>query len=161
MNKQFAERLRDAARAPLPEGAFLRRDRGDALFVSDAPRRCPQADWAVRFTRAGFRCEISDGLARLSPGAAWAARLEAAYPEPPDFFCASLKRFAGMPPDGEALRLFALGARVLDGGDGFSSFDRRLRQRAAEALRAQSPSIGGGLYACALTRYLICEKEEA
>ena len=29
--------------ALLPEGALLRRDRGDALFITDAPRREPEA----------------------------------------------------------------------------------------------------------------------
>ena len=33
----FAAELRRAAQQLLPPGAFLRRDRGEALYVSDAP----------------------------------------------------------------------------------------------------------------------------
>lgn len=156
----FAARVRKAAVGLLPEGAFLRRDRGDGLFISDAPRREPNADWRAQFAEAGFVCEFADGLARLTPGADWLSRLEAETPEPPDFLCASLMRFANLPPGDEALKLFALGLRALDGGDPAeaAAFDRRLRQRAAVALRDGSKKNGGGLYACALIHTFIEEE---
>lgn len=149
----FAERLREAAAAVLPDGAFLKRDRADALFVTDAPRRRPDANWAERFAAAGFVCEIADGLARLTPGQRWLDALEARCPEPPDMFCASLARFAGREADPAALRLFAMGLRLLDGGRGGDLWEKQLRQRAAQCLRAGEG--GGGLYACALLRAII------
>ena len=101
----------------------------------------------------------------LTPGAAWLSRLEAEYPQPPDFFSATLVRFAGLDPDDEELVLFARGVRALEGEA--NDFERRLRQRAAAALRAATAlrhgndmtDVGGGLYACALIRYLIEEEK--
>ena len=152
--------LRRAAAAKLPDRAFLRRDRGEALFVTNAPRLCPDADWPAVLSAVGFDTALSGGLLRLWPGACWLTRLEAAWPDPPDAFCASLRRFRGCAPEPESLRLFALGARCLDGGDGATRFDRLLRQRAAVCLRLNAtnphePPLGGGLYACALLDYAL------
>ena len=152
--------LRAAASAALPEGAFLRRDRGDALFVTDAPRLCPEGDWPAALAGAGFACARSGGLLRLVPDARWLMRLEADQPEPPDDLCASLRRFRGIEPEAESLRLFALGAKCLDGGADAARFDRLLRQRTAVCLRLnamnpEKPPCGGGLYACALLDYAL------
>ena len=155
MSSPLSFALREAAAAALPPGAFLRRDRGDALFVTDAPRLRPEADWPRLFSGAGFACVVENGLALLAPDAGWLDRLEGSRPEPPDALCASLLRFRGLAPEAESLRLFALGARALDGGEDGARFDRLLRQRAAACLRLNrmdhdhSPR-GGGLYACAL-----------
>lgn len=152
----LAARLRQAARERLPEGAFLRRDRGAALFATDAPRCQPDGGWVASLAEAGFVCAIDGGLARLTPGASWLSRLEAAHPAPPDFLCETMLRFAGRPSDARALALFALGARALDGGDPIeaAAFDRGLRRHAAAALR-ENNQYGGGLYACALLKHLI------
>ena len=156
----FSARLRRAATELLSEGAFLHRDRDGALYVTDAPRREPKADWPRRFAGAGFACRAEKGLVALTPGAAWLLRLEAEYPQPPDFFSASLIRFAGLCADDEGLALFACGVRALEGEA--NDFERRLRQRAAVALRSGSDrmTIGGGLYACALIRFLIEEEKK-
>ena len=151
----LARTLRTAAAAALPEGAFLRRDRGDALFVTDAPRFSAETDWAARLFEAGFYCTDNGGLLRLWPAEIWLTRLEAACPDPPDALSQALLRFRGHSADGESLKLFALGLRCLDGGDGAARFDRQLRQRAAACLRLNAmnpsePNRGGGLYACAL-----------
>ena len=122
--------LRAAAASLLPEGAFLRRDRGDALFVTDAPRRGTLPDGP----KVGFLCETDNGLARLTPGPEWLERLEARHPDPPDPLCASLRHFHG-PPDAEILRLFAAGAKLLDGAPNDPTYTRRVRQAAAVALR--------------------------
>lgn len=155
-----ARELRGAARSVLPAGAFLRRDRGCALFVSDAPRLCPPAQLAEALADAGFVHEIGDGLVRLWPGPDWLTGFEARFPEPPDAFCASLVRFRGLRAEPESLELFALAARIME-GEPNGGFERRLRQRAAECLRMNAmnrTSIhGGGLYACALGRHLIKE----
>ena len=153
MSSDLCRALRDAAEAPLPPGAFLRRDRGDALFVTDAARRDPGTDWPERFSRAGFVCRGREQLIFLTPAHTWIARLEDEYPDPPDHFCATLSRFRGLEADGESLTLFALGAKALDGGESLERYDRLLRQRAAVCLRAKDG--GGGLYGCAVVRYLI------
>ena len=164
MRSLLAAELRAAATAPLPERAFLRRDRGDALFVTDAPLHDPRADWAAAFAPYGLDCREENGLLRLSPGASRLIRLEAGFPNPPDALCASLRRFAGLPPQGESLRLFALGARVLDGAaEEAPRFERLLRQRAALCLREPRNPLdgshsGGGLYACALLTHAIKEE---
>lgn len=151
----LAQMLRTAAAAALPEGAFLRRDRDDALFVTDAPRFSARTDWAGPLSEAGFYCAVSGGLLRLWPAEIWLSRLEASRPDPPNDLCRSLFRFRGRSPDGESLKLYALGMRCLDGGDGAARFDWKLRQRAAACLRLnamnpEEPTCGGGLYACAL-----------
>ena len=156
--------LRQAAASALPEGAFLRRDRSDALFITNAPRLEPDGDWTRALTAAGFRCEAQGGLIRLWPGAAWLSHLEAEYPEPPDALCEGLLRFAGLAPEGESLLLFARGARALEAGSGGAAFDRALRQRAAACLRLNraepdKPIRGGGLYACALLNHIIIKED--
>lgn len=163
MRSPLARALRDAAASALPPGAFLKRDRGDGLFVTDAAALRPETDWAAALNRAGFDCAATGGLLRLWPGALWLTRLDQAHPQPPDGLSQSLFRFAGHMPDGESLALFALGARALDGGDGAERFDRLLRRRAAECLRLNQtaptePLRGGGLYACALLDHIIKEE---
>ena len=133
--------LRAAAAAALPPGAFLRRDRGDALFITDAPRIDPRADLTAALAEAGFTCAGADGLLRLWPAESWLTQVEAATPDPPDDLCRSLIRFRGMSPDGASLRLFALGLRCLDGGEGAARFDRLLRQRAAQCLRERRATL--------------------
>ena len=147
--------LRAAATAVLPEGAFLRRDRGGALFITDAPRIQPHTDWSIPLAGAGFDCAGDEGVLRLWPAEGWLTRLEAAHPDPTGDLCKSLLHFRGRTPDGESLRLFALGVRCLEAGEGAARYDRQLRQRAAVCLRLNAmnpldPPCGGGLYACAL-----------
>ena len=147
----LAAALRSAARGALPESAFLRRDRGDGLFVTDAPRRCPDFDWASSLARAGFEGRpLPGGLLALRPGPAWLAALAAEHPEPPDFLCASLKRF-DRPAEPESLALFAGIAKALEADDGLAVCEKALRQRAAVCLRTGG---GNGLYACALAARL-------
>ena len=142
----LADALRAAARDALPRGAFLRMDRGDGLFVTDAPLRAPGSDWEAALARGGFQIRRRGGLAVLRPGPGWMAAFAKAHPHPPDFLCASLQRFDG-PPEEESLALFALGLRARGDARAAADFDKRLRQRAAVCLRAGG---GGGLYACAL-----------
>ena len=151
----FAHTLRRAAEALLPPGAFLRRDRGAALYVTDAPRMAVPGGAAADWAAAGFLHGERGGLMVLTPSEKWLRRLEETFVEPPDFLCASFRRFAGR-PDMEALRLFARGVKALDGGADDPRYARLLRQRAAVCLREHLP--GGGLYACALVNHMI-EKE--
>lgn len=159
MNNAFALRLRNAAVNILPTGSFLRRDRKDALFITDAVRIMPLVNWAERLADAGFRVQEADGLLRLWPDATWLRAIAVDFPDPPDFFTASFYRFDTLAPDEESFQLFALGMRILDGDrDLISIYERRLCQCAAVHLRTGG---GGGLYACALLSYLIKRSENA
>lgn len=139
--------MRAALRALLPPRAFLKRDRGDALLVTNAPAFDP-----ALAALPGFILFRRGALIFLLPDASWTARCERRAPEPPDDLSASLLRFRGQTPDLENLKLFARGAKLLDAGAAATgaeadAYDRALRQRAACALRG---GCGGGLYACAL-----------
>jgi hypothetical protein len=131
--------LRARVRAAIPPAAFLRRDRGDALYVTDAPRHGFSGEIP------GLRAAISSGLMRLyvTPG------LLDAWDFPPDALALSLVRFRSLPPAESALCLFAEGLKCLEDPNpaAIRAYDKRLRQAAAVALRAGG---GGGLYACAL-----------
>jgi len=148
-------RMREMLRAALPEKAFLRRDRGDGLFISNAPA----------FDRElaaipGFILEEAGSLIRILPDAAWIQRLEEKI-EPADHLCESLVRFRGVPSDEANIRLFSMGLKLLDMGasvpdNEILAFDRALRQRAALALRG---GCGGALYAAAIVNYEIHKGE--
>ena len=147
--------MRARARAALPPRAFLRRDRGDALFVTNAPAFDP----ALREV-PGFIAERRGGLLFLLPDASWLRRWERRFPEPPDDLCAKLERFRGEAIDRENLLLFARGAKLLDGGavsEDVAAYDRAVRQRAALALRG---GRGGGLYAAALLNHQLMGRNE-
>ncbi|MBR4537349.1 MAG: hypothetical protein IKO52_00730 [Clostridia bacterium] len=57
---------RQTLRPLIPKG-FLRRDQGDGLFVSDYPRYGDAEIASAHIEKAGFRVEILDGLARITP----------------------------------------------------------------------------------------------
>lgn len=137
--------MRDALRTALPERAFLRRDRGDALFISNAP-----TFGSGTIEIPGFILEESAGMLHILPDESWIVRCEQTCA--PDFLSRSLARFRGEAPDRDNLVLFARGVKLLDAAGSASAteinaFDRCLRQRAALALRG---GCGGGLYAAAL-----------
>ena len=136
MNSPLIHALRQAA-CPLPARAFLRRDRGGALYVTNAPRVAPEVDWPGTFAARGFLCRSAEGLIALTPSPVWLERLERAHPGPVQGLPASLAHTLGLPTEAENLALFALGARALDGECRADAvrFDRLLRQRAAVCLR--------------------------
>lgn len=144
-------RMREALRNSLPEKAFLKRDRGDALFVTNAPIFNPSIT-----SIPGFILVHAGKLLHLLPDDGWIAALEQA--EAPDQLAASLARFRGMKPDMENLGLFAQGLKLLDMASAIpeseaAAFDIALRQRAALALRGAAS--GGGLYAAAILNHEI------
>lgn len=146
--------MRRRLRAALPERAFLRRDRGEALFISNAPAMGFQGS-AIE----GFELRIEGKLMRILPDEGWLRRAEDA--PPPDFFAESLLRFRGQEIGRGALLLFAQGLKLLDGDvcapeSEISAFDRALRQRAALALRGGCG--GGGLYALAILNHQISDQ---
>lgn len=126
------------ARACLPEGAYLKRDRSDALLITNVD------------------CEV-EGFMRIPRG-----NLTALQPTPERILCyeqnppagafsASLIRFRGQTADEKNVLLFARGVKLFGSGtpSELSAFDRAVRQTAAAALRTGS---GGGVYALALLR---------
>ena len=124
-------------RERIPENRFLKRDRRDALFVTDYDG---EIDGFVQ-TRRG-------ALTALTPDETLLLRYET---KPVGAFSASLERFRGRPASVEILRLFAQGVKLTGGcTDGeLSAFDKSARQSAAKALRT---GIGGGVFALAILR---------
>ena len=144
------ERLRGELRPLLPERAFLKRDRGDALLISNAP-----AFGCTPERLPGCIVENRGMLLCILPDAQWIAEYEAAIPEPPDHLSRTLLRFRGVEADLDNLRLFAWCAKLMDAQPSpgeIEACDRALRNRAALALRG---GCGGGLYACACVRALL------
>ena len=140
--------MREAILPHLPPKAFLKRDRGEGLLVTNASVFDPDLN-----NIPGFILESQGSILLILPDGSWLVRLEQQFPEPPDHFSRTLLRFRGMQPDRDSLRIFVQGAKLLD--DGYipspaeiTAFGRALRQRCAEALRGSA--CGGGLYACAL-----------
>ena len=129
--------LREYVRGALPEGASLRRDRGDALYITDAPR----LGWTGSLS--GFSVEICGPLARISPLAETMARCDYA----PDRLARELSGMKGA--SAEALMLFIECIKCAEAPDRgtYERCDRKLRQTAAKALRTGG---GEGLYYCAL-----------
>lgn len=140
--------MREAIQPCLPPKAFLKRDRGEGLLVTNAPVFDPDF-----IEIPGFTLERQGSLLRILPDAGWFLKLEEGCPEPPDFFSKTLLRFSGLLPDQQNLLLCVQGLKLLDPGStptpaDISAYDRTLRQRCAEALRGGAS--GGGLYSAAL-----------
>ena len=144
------DKLRAELKPLLPERAFLKRDRGDALLITNAP-----ALGCAPEVLPGCIVETCGTLLRILPDADWVAAYEARIPEPPDHLSRTLLRFRGIEADMDNLHLFARIAKLLDAQPSpgeIEACDRALRNRAALALRG---SCGGGLYACACVRALL------
>lgn len=140
-------RMREELREALPPRAFLRRDRGEYLFVSNAPGFAGE-----RPALPGFIWELRGPLLAILPDGSWARELEKDG-DAPDQLSGSLMRFRGGEIDRAGLGLLAQGWKLADAAssvniDGILAYDRALRRRAALALRGACD--GGGLYAGAL-----------
>ena len=144
------ELLRAELKPLLPPRAFLKRDRGDALLITNAP--------ALGFapeSLPGCILERRGTVLGILPDAQWVAEYEAAIPAPPDHLSRTLLFFRGVAADDDNLRLFARGAKLLDAQPSpgeIEAYVRSLRNRAALALRG---GCGGGLYACACISALL------
>lgn len=136
----------------LPDRAFLRRDRGGALFITNAPRFADAESLIDQFQVRGFICTNIDGFLCISPGPAMLTEFELQH-NPPDFFCETLIRFRGEPPSEAALRLFARGVQLLENADSgrTTEYLRQTRHLAALSLRNHQ----GGAYACALIAHTL------
>ena len=142
----------------LPERAFLRRDRGDALFITNAPALADCTPLLTSLGTAGFLCETRGNLMRISPGPNFLVALEQAL-APCDFLSQSLERLRGRIPCAEALALFAQGIRLLEHAapSDTDGYVRRTRQLAAICLRKKL----GGAYACALICHTLKTRKES
>ena len=141
------EQLRSELRPLLPEHAFLKRDRGDALLITNAPALGLAPD-----RLPSCIVENRGMLLAILPDAQWVAEYEAAIPAPPDFLSRTLLRFRGAEVDMDNLHLFARIAKLMDAQPSpgeIEACDRALRNRAALALRG---GCGGALFACACVR---------
>ena len=129
--------LRALAAAQLPQGAFLRRDRGGALYVTNAPAK----GWSGDIS--GFSVEISGGIVKLTPDGDTMQSCDFA----PDTLAKELSRFTGA--SDEAIAVFAACVKCAEAPDpvSYEKCDRMLRQTAAKAMRTGG---GEGLYYCAL-----------
>ena len=116
---------RQALRPLIPKG-FLRRDQGDGLFVSDYPRYGDAEAVSASIEKAGFRVNVTDGLARIAPERSTCEALLNAAParQPPmtdeNLFLYSLARRiaetnAPLIPETESAVWTAL--KYLDAGD--------------------------------------------
>lgn len=136
--------MRESAQKHLPARAFLKRDRGDCLLVSNAPFFDSAPD-----SVPGFIVIRRGALLHLLPDESWVAHLE--QNPPADFLSRSLLRFRGAQTDIAGLSLLSEGIKLLAGcasSPEAALWEQRLRQRAALALRGGCP--GGALYVCAL-----------
>lgn len=143
--RSILESLRNEIKLCLPPRAFLKTDRGDALFISNAPRFMPDAIPSID----GFDICISNDLARIEPSPARIRTMENEIRTIGDDLALSLKRFRGQAVDRATIRLFNT---ILKSSDQrFDALERTLRQRSALALRHAAQ--GGGLLLCACLIY--------
>ena len=136
--------MRAAICAQLPNGAFLKRDRGRALLITNA--RAIDPDFTAV---SGFSMEMRGALTAITPEDTWLLAFECDH-TPIGHLSRSLIRFAGQPPARAAIDLFVRGLKLSESRPStgeIADFDRAVRQAAALALRT---GIGGGIYALAL-----------
>ena len=135
--------LRQAAEAvPREDGGFLRCDRGDALYVTNALSR------RAAYEQAGFDVREEGGLLRLTPGAALRERLAGWLRGVPEaVYMAPLRSRAA---EREDLLLLCEGVKRWELGRdpaAIRTYEKSVRQRAAACLRTGQG--GGTLGDCA------------
>ena len=123
--------------AQLPEGPYLRRERGTALYVTNAPAK----GWAGEIE--GFSVDVQGAIARLSVIPDILEKCDYA----PDRLACELESFRGT--SAEAAEIFSECMKCIEAPERalWDKCDRRIRQAAAVALRSGG---GNGLYYCAL-----------
>lgn len=136
----------------LPERAFLRRDRGGALFITNAPRFADAEALTDHLQMCGFICTSDNGFLHISPGPKLLTEFEHRH-DPPDFFCRTLLRFRGLAPSEDALELFARGVQLLENADPGHTNEYLRQTRHLAALSLRNPQ--GGAYACALIAHAL------
>ena len=142
--------------ACLPDvrGLFLRCDRGNSLYVTNAPARTDeQIDWA----KAGFSAQDEGKLTFLIPGEEWIAKLEAWLRERVEatYLAGAVRNacFGECLP--EDMGLWIEGVKRLEMKGDAAGYEKLVRQRAAVCLRKKTG--GGTLVVCALLADLMNE----
>jgi len=147
-NEFFPTRkMRSSIRAKLPPKAFLLIDRGDNLFVSNAPLF--DAEIPVI---AGFHVVRSGRNIAFLPDESWILRLERRSCEPPDELSRTMARFRSEKIENDTLKLYAQALKLAEGDTKskareIEAFEISIRKKAAVALRSGG---GGGLYGLAI-----------
>lgn len=131
-------------------GAFLRCDRGGALYVTNLPSRT--GGWQARLAPLdgqdiAWRAEA--GLVFFTPGTSWAQAFDQWLLErvTPGDLTRQLEKRRLFPFCGEEEACWLEGIKRLDLPRGACDYEKKLRQCAAVALRKQS---GGLLASCGL-----------
>ena len=131
-------------------GAFLRCDRGGALYVTNLPVRLENwCDTACAIEENGFKVEQRGALLAITPEPLWKARFEGwaqgrcGESELTRLF----RQRAASESCAEEMRAWFDGIKRLDLHGGAEVYEREVRQAAAVALRKQ---CGAYLYACGL-----------
>ena len=140
--------LREAALSLIPEnrGIFLRCDRGEALYVSNAPAR---TEIPIDWEKSGFSVRAEEKLVFLTPDAAWAGRLEAWLAAKTDARLACAVRSADFHETAdEDMALLVEGVKLMELRGEVRGYEKKVRQRAAVCLREKRG--GGTLGVCAL-----------
>ena len=132
--------IRDMVAGFIPRGAFLRRDRGRALYVTDAPAKGGLG------CMARFFAETDGVIAHIYIVPQTMEDIAGELELSDDALSEELKRFRGGSPEAAALFSDILKDLEAPAGADITGLDRRLRQAAAVALRAGG---GQGLYFCA------------
>ena len=146
---------------PLISRGFLRRDQGDALFISDFPRHGNTEETLFSIRQAGFIVSIENGLARIdaSPEKYW--EMLRALPESPRFplndfnlYLYSLARrlaHTDVPPERQPLSPICFVLKCLDAGN-LSALSRHFPPLLARLQREKKdlPVAAGKLILAAL-----------
>lgn len=142
--------IRARIEAALPNcGAFLRRDRGGALYVTNLPAK--YADWesiAAALEAEGLTVARKGDLLFITPDIRWASAFERRAEElvTPGELTRQLAKRRGMPVCAEETACWLAGVKRLELNDR-GDYERQVRQAAAVALRKK---CGGLMYACGL-----------
>jgi len=128
--------MRAAALACLQnvQGAFLRCDRGEALYVTNAPAR---TDACIDWAQAGFTARHEGKLTFLTPDPQWLERFVCWAEEQVETPCLSrmLHEVCFGGPDEEDMRLWIEGIKRLEMKADAADYEKLVRQRAADCLR--------------------------
>ena len=128
---------------------WVRRDRGEALYIAREPRGA----------RVGIRlldCREDGGVFLLTPSEAGAARLSRLLPPCPDQGMESFRGGAFAPED---LSLLARGCKIAEApapGEA-ARFMTAVHRRAAVLLREKRRGEGGALYICAQLAHVLAD----
>lgn len=131
-------------------GAFLRCDRGGALYATNLPTRCDRwRELAQAMGAAGFLIEERGALLAVVPDRAWRTHFEqwAAEQCGESELTRLFRQSAGQSVCDEETRAWIEGVKRLELRQGLGDYEKAVRQAAAVALRKR---CGGALYACGL-----------